>query len=186
MEIAVYCSASETIRSLFLEDAAELGTAIAKQGHDLIFGGGNIGSMGRLGRAVHESQGRGVSVIPKFFDDQGLTLAESDEIILTDDMQKRRKIMWERCSGALVLPGGLGTLEEAVEFLVLNQLSLIDRPLVFANVDGYWNPFFEMIEHMLTEKMLTDEHSRIFDQANSGVGALNRLESLIKKDMSPR
>ena len=94
--------------------------------------------------------------------------------------------MWERCRGALVLPGGLGTLEEAVEFLVLNQLSLIDRPLVFANVDGYWNPFFEMIEHMLTEKMLTDEHSRIFDQADSGVDALNQLESLIAKDMNPR
>ena len=177
MEIAVYCSASDTIRSLFLEDAAELGTAIAKQGHDLIFGGGNIGSMGR--------QGRVVSVIPKVFDDQGLTLAESDEIILTDDMQERRKIMWERSKGALVLPGGLGTLEEAVEFLVLNQLSLIDRPLVFANIDGYWDPFFEMIEHMLTENMLTDEHSKIFDQADSGVGALNRLESLISKDMNP-
>ena len=179
MEIAVYCSASEDIRSLFLEDAAELGTAIAERGHTLIFGGGNIGSMGRLGTAVHKGKGRVVSVIPKFFDDQGLTLAESDEVILTNDMQERRKIMWERCAGAIVLPGGLGTLEETVEFLVLNQLSLIDRPLVFANVDRYWQPFFELIDHMFEERMLTEEHARIFDQSESGITALKKLESMI-------
>ncbi len=178
MKIAVYCSASEEIRSLFLDDAAALGTAIATRGHSLIFGGGNIGSMGRLGRAVHQGSGRVVSVIPRFFDDQGLTLAESDEIILTDEMQERRKIMWESCTGAIVLPGGLGTLEESVEFLVLNQLSLIDRPLIFANVNQYWQPFFELIDHMLEEKTLTEEHSMLFHQADSGVSALQLLESL--------
>ena len=93
-------------------------------------------------------------------------------------MQERRKFMWERSSGAIVLPGGLGTLEEAVEFLVLNQLSLIDRPLVFANVDCYWQPFFDLIEHMLEEKMLTKEHSQLFHVADSGVKSLHLLESL--------
>lgn len=178
MDIAVYCSASEEIRSHFLEDAKSLGSALASHGHSLIYGGGNIGSMGRLGLAVHQGGGRVVSVIPRFFDDQGLTLAESDEVILTDAMQERRRIMWEKCAGAIVLPGGLGTLEEAVEFLVLNQLALINRPLIFADVNGYWGPFFELIDHMLKEKMLTEDHSRLFHQADSGVSALQKLESL--------
>ena len=78
-----------------------------------------------------------------------------------------------------MLPGGLGTLEETVEFLVLNQLSLIDRPLVFANVDRYWQPFFELIDHMFEERMLTEEHARIFDQSESGITALKKLESMI-------
>ena len=184
MEIAVYCSASEEIRSLFRQDAEALGFAMASRQHSLIYGGGNIGSMGSLGRAVHEGGGRVVSVIPKFFDDQGLTLEESDELILTDDMQERRKIMWERSSGALVLPGGLGTLEEAIEFLVLNQLSLINRPLVFANVDDYWKPFMDLIDHMLNEKMLTEEHARLFHTAESGVKGLEILESLSSTEKS--
>lgn len=185
MEIAVYCSASEGIRPLFRKDAEALGQALSARNHSLVYGGGNIGSMGSLGRAVHEGGGRIVSVIPRFFDDQGLTLEESDEVILTEDMQERRKIMWERSSGALVLPGGLGTLEEAIEFLVLNQLSLINRPLVFASVDDYWKPLMDLFAHMLEEKMITEEHTQLFHTADSGVKGLEVLESLSSTEKSP-
>ncbi|MDC3252044.1 TIGR00730 family Rossman fold protein [Planctomycetota bacterium] len=176
MKVVVYCSASELIRPEYFQDAEDLGTRLAVGGHELIYGGGNIGSMGKLASAAHRSGVKITSVIPKFFHDQELTFLESDEIILTEDMQQRRKLMWEKSDCAVALPGGFGTLEEVIEFLVLNQLSLIEKPLVLANIEGYWDPLLKMFDHMMSEKMLSEGHRDLVLTADSAVKGLELLK----------
>ena len=180
MRVAVYCSSSDAADECYRRDAISLGAAIGAGGHELVYGGGNIGSMGVLATAAHQTGARVVSVIPHFFNDQGLTYTDSCEIHLTDDMQQRRKMMWELADAAIALPGGYGTLEELSEILVLNQLDLARKPLVFANLDGFWDPLLQQFERMAVQKMTSSDHQRLVCVASDGSAALTKLELLMK------
>lgn len=182
MRIAVYCSSSDLADESFRRDAEALGESIGIGGHELIYGGGNIGSMGVLARAATNHGARVVSVIPHFFNDQGLTHEDSDEIQLTDDMQQRRKIMWERADAAIALPGGFGTLEEVAELLVLNQLELAEKPMVLANLDGFWDPLLLQFDRMVSLKMTIPEHRDLIQVAKDGPSALALLQKNVKED----
>lgn len=182
MRVAVYCSSSDAADDLYRKDAASLGTSIGRGGHELVYGGGNIGSMGVLAEAATDSGARVVSVIPHFFNDQGLTYSASDEILITDDMQQRRREMWQRADGAIALPGGYGTLEEFSEVLVLNQLDLIDKPIVLANLDGFWDSLLQQFEKMVSSQMIILDHQPLVRVAPDGSAALSLLERLFKGD----
>ena len=182
MRVAVYCSSSLVADECFRQDAEALGRAIGTGGHDLIYGGGNIGSMGSLAIAASDSGAQVVSVIPHFFNDQGLTFENSDEVHLTGDMQQRRRMMWERADAAIALPGGFGTLEEIAELLVLNQLELEKKPIVLANLDGFWNPLLEQFDRMVSMKMTISDHRRLVQVAEDGPSALALLQKNFKED----
>ncbi len=175
MRIAVYCASSDESDPKYRTDAASLGKAIGEGGHQLIYGGGNIGSMGALADEAIRCGAQVVSVIPHFFHEQGLTHQQSDEIHVTRDMQERRKMMWERCDGVIALPGGLGTLEEISEMLVLNQLDLVKRPVVLANLEGYWDHLWGQFEVMEAQQMLPSGFQRYIERADDGPAALDLL-----------
>ena len=181
MRVAVYCSSSVIADECFRHDAEALGRLLGTGGHDLIYGGGNIGSMGALASAASSCGGRVVSVIPHFFNDQGLTYEDSDEIHLTDNMQQRRRMMWERADAAIALPGGFGTLEEISEMLVLNQLELEKKPMVLANVDCFWDPLLQQFDRMVSMKMAIDDHRRLVQVAEDGPSALALLQQNLKE-----
>ena len=182
MRVAVYCSSSDAADDFYRKDAASLGTSIGRGGHELVYGGGNIGSMGVLAEAATDSGARVVSVIPHFFNDQGLTYSASDEILVTDDMQQRRREMWQRADGAIALPGGFGTLEELSEILVLNQLELEQKPIVLANVDGFWDFLLQQFDRMVASKMTTADHRRLVQVAEDGPSALSLLQQNFQED----
>ena len=182
MRVAVYCSSSDAADEKYRQDAESLGTSIGQRGHELVYGGGNIGSMGVLAIAATKSGARVVSVIPHFFNDQGLTYNASDEILVTEDMQQRKREMWERADAAIALPGGYGTLEELTEILVLNQLDLVEKPLVLANLDGFWDPLLQQFDQMVSSKMTSLDHQRLVKVAPDGSSALSMLEQMLKED----
>ena len=177
MRIAVYCASSDSAADKYRQDAALLGEAIGEGGHELVYGGGNIGSMRALALSARAAGASVISVIPHFFDDQGFTFEDSTEVHLTKDMQQGCRIMWERCDGAIALPGGFGTLEELAEFLTLNQLGILEKPLVLANLDRFWAPLLDLYDRMTAEGML---HLEIRDRVLVAPDGVSSLEVLLR------
>ena len=121
--ICVFCSSSNAVCKGYYEVATDLGHRIGQLGFDLIYGGASIGLMGAVARGVHDKGGRVIGVIPEFFrkKDKTIEYAEADELIVTKDMRSRKAIMTQRADAFIVLPGGIGTLEEAIEILSMKQ-----------------------------------------------------------------
>ncbi|MGA1781234.1 MAG: TIGR00730 family Rossman fold protein [Planctomycetota bacterium] len=178
MQICVYLSASLEAPRPYFETARAVGRRIGTGGHGLVYGGGNIGTMEEVARGAKETGASVVSVIPSFFHEDGLTFEESDELIVTRDMQERRRIMIERSDAAIALPGGFGTLEELAEFLTAHQLGFHEKPLVIVDLDGFWSGYLTQIERMREERMIHDVHKDLIRVVEDGVAAVELLERL--------
>ena len=136
--VCVFCASSELVDDVFKNTALELGRKLAKSGLSLVYGGASIGLMGCVARGVHEEKGRVTGVLPEFFKSKHIEYSEADELIVTRDMRERKAMMDKRSDAFIVLPGGVGTLEEAMEIISMRQLGLTDKPLVFINTNGFY------------------------------------------------
>lgn len=148
MFICVYCASSQKIDDKYLELAAEVGAALAKRGHGLVSGGARISCMGAVARAVRAGGGHTVGVIPEALVDIEIADGESDELIVTTDMRERKGVMDARSDAFLVLPGGIGTLEELFEIWTSRVLGLHDRPLVVLDPWGLYAPLRQLVAGM--------------------------------------
>lgn len=137
--VCVYCAAGPTHPEL-LELAAELGEAIADSGWTLVWGGGNLSAMGAVAGAAHARGGRTVGVIPKLLIRRELSDADAaNELIVTDTMRERKHIMEERAEGFIVLPGGLGTLDELLDAWTTGYLGMHRKPIVILDPWGHYD-----------------------------------------------
>jgi len=134
--------------------------------------------MGELAEGATESGAHITSVIPRFFHEDDLTYTASDQLVLTDDMQERRRIMIEKSDAAIALPGGFGTLEELAEFLTLRQLGFHRKPLVLVDSDQFWTGFLSLIQRMHTEKMIQDADRDLVLVETTPDAAVERLEKI--------
>ena len=149
----MYCASGPTHPEL-LALAAELGEAIAQRGWTLVWGGGNVSAMGALASAARARGGWTVGVIPKMLVRREVADTEADELIVTDTMRERKQIMEDRADAFITLPGGIGTLEELVEQLTWQQLGQHSKPVLLANIDGFWEPLFDLLAHMRTTQFI--------------------------------
>jgi uncharacterized protein (TIGR00730 family) len=148
--LCVYCGSSTGTDPVFVKTAQDFGRILAQNGIHLVYGGGSIGLMGAIASSVIEHGGHVTGVIPEF-----LTVAErpqrlAQELIVTRDMHERKRTMFERADAFVALPGGLGTLEELVEQMTWAQLGRHKKPILVANVNGFWDPLLALIAHMRT------------------------------------
>jgi uncharacterized protein (TIGR00730 family) len=148
--LCVYCGSSTGTDPAFVKTAQDFGRILAQNGIRLVYGGGSIGLMGAIASSVIEHGGHVTGVIPEF-----LTVAErpqrlAQELIVTRDMHERKRTMFERADAFVALPGGLGTLEELVEQMTWAQLGRHKKPILVANVNGFWDPLLALIAHMRT------------------------------------
>jgi uncharacterized protein (TIGR00730 family) len=148
--LCVYCGSSTGTDPAFVKTAQDFGRILAQNGIHLVYGGGSIGLMGAIASSVIEHGGHVTGVIPEF-----LTVAErpqrlAQELIVTRDMHERKRTMFERADAFVALPGGLGTLEELVEQMTWAQLGRHKKPILVANVNGFWDPLLALIAHMRT------------------------------------
>jgi hypothetical protein len=146
--LCVYCGSSPGTDPAFVETARGFGKILAESGVRLIYGGASIGLMGALASAVIDHGGAVTGIIPEF-----LTAAErprrlAQELIVTPDMHERKRTMFERADAFVALPGGLGTLEELVEQLTWAQLGRHKKPILIANINGFWDPLLALVDHM--------------------------------------
>ncbi len=160
--ICVYCGSSPGNSPIYLEAGRTLGKAIAKAGLTLVYGGGLKGIMGAVANGTIEAGGNVTGIIPRFLirkeagDEAGLD--HLDEVILTEDMHERKHAMFERSDAFVALPGGIGTVEEIVEIMTWAQLGRHEKPMVFGNVAGFWNPMLALIDHMKAEGFIHSQH----------------------------
>ncbi len=160
----VYCSSSDQIDEAFVEAAKRLGQLFAEKHVQLVNGGGSVGLMGVMARAVHEHGGRVVGVIPHALKNiEGVAYQASDELVLTETMRERKRIMYERSDGYVVLAGGYGTLEEFLEVLTLRKLNYHDRPIVVLNTNGFYDDLLGFFDKMTDAGFSREPASKYFE-----------------------
>jgi uncharacterized protein (TIGR00730 family) len=149
--VCVYCGSSEGRLPLYVEAGYAFGKVLASHGLRLVFGGGTRGIMGAVARGVHEAGGLITGIIPQFLIRKEASEAElviMDELIVTENMHERKHAMFERSDAFVAFPGGIGTVEEIVEIMTWAQLGRHNKPMVFANTGGFWDPMMVMLDHM--------------------------------------
>jgi uncharacterized protein (TIGR00730 family) len=146
--ICVYCGSGLGQNPAYAAAARTLGAQLAENGIGLVYGGGSLGLMGEVARATLNGGGRVTGIIPGFLTEKEQMLRDADDLIVTEDMHERKRLMFERSDAFVALPGGVGTLEELVEQLTWVQLGQHAKPVVVANIEGFWNPFLRLLAHM--------------------------------------
>jgi hypothetical protein len=152
----VFCGSSDDADPQFLEAARATGKALADAGIKLVYGGGGVGLMGQVARAAHEAGGEVLGIIPTFLVGAERAL-ETVEHIIVDNMHERKMLMFQRSDSFVILPGGIGTLEEVVELLSWRRLDLHAKPVVFYNPRGFWEPLFKLFQHTVDERLTPPE-----------------------------
>jgi uncharacterized protein (TIGR00730 family) len=148
VNICVFCASSQKIDEKYLQLAAEVGAELAQRGHTLVSGGATVSCMGAVASAARASGGRTVGVIPQVLVDIEIADTDSDELIVTEGMRERKGIMDARSDAFLVLPGGIGTLEELFEIWTARTIGIHDRPLVVLDPWGLYAPLRQLIDNM--------------------------------------
>ncbi|MEO3387738.1 TIGR00730 family Rossman fold protein [Mesorhizobium sp. CAU 1741] len=159
--ICVYCGSSSGRSSVYGEAGYTLGRSMAKAGVRLVYGGGTKGIMGAVARGTIEGGGKVTGIIPRFLMNKEATesaLGKLDELIVTDDMHARKHTMFDRSDAFVALPGGIGTLEEIVEIMTWAQLGQHRKPIVFANINGFWDTMLKLLDHMREEGFVHTGH----------------------------
>jgi len=146
--ICVYCGSGPGSNPAFEEAARRFGQLLAENNVRLIYGGGSFGLMGAVANAVLDHGGRVTGIIPDFLTDREKALRRAQEILVTRDMHERKRLMFERADAFVALPGGIGTLEELVEQITWAQLGRHRKPILIANIAGFWNPLCALLDHM--------------------------------------
>ena len=146
--VCVYCGSGFGGDPAFTRAAEGLGLALGQAGIGLVYGGGNVGLMGTVARAVLENGGHVTGIIPDFLKSRERMLDEIQETIVVGDMHTRKRLMFERSDAFIALPGGIGTLEELVEQMTWAQLGRHKKPILLVSVADFWTPLLTLLDHM--------------------------------------
>ena len=174
--VCLFCASSDGADPAYLQSARDFGVATAAAGWRLVYGGGGVGLMGAAARAAHEAGGRVVGIMPAFLRSRERLFDDVETIVVTS-MHERKQLMYDQSDAFVVAPGGIGTLEEIVELLSWKRLDLHSKPVVFLNINGFWNGFFEVMRHSVAEGMTPASFLQAWTVADTVEDAMNQLES---------
>jgi uncharacterized protein (TIGR00730 family) len=146
--VCVYCGSSPGADPSHAENAYAFGRSLAENGVRLVYGGGGLGLMGTVARAVLDHGGMVKGIIPRFLVERESMMREVQNHVITDDMHQRKRLMFEEADAFVALPGGIGTLEELVEQLTWSQLGQHAKPILLANFNDFWSPLLTLFDHM--------------------------------------
>lgn len=154
MRICVYGAGSTQIKSKYTDEAYKLGEEIAKRGHDLVFGGGSTGIMGAVSKGAIDNNGKVLGIAPEWMEEFEGICKDCDEFIYTKSMDERKKLFLENSDAFIIAPGGIGTLDEFYEVIVLKKLNRHDKKIVIFNMFNYYDNMLEMIDFMIEEGVI--------------------------------
>lgn len=160
--VCVFCGASTPHKPLYEAAMRELGDGLAEREMALVYGGGRVGLMGAVAEQVLNAGGRVIGVIPHQLERREVAHLGLTELIVVDSMHERKRIMYDRSDAFACLPGGFGTLDEVMEILTWKQLGIHDKPIVFVNIDGYWDHMRQLLERMTEEGLLKPEYVPLY------------------------
>jgi hypothetical protein len=184
--VCVYCGSRPGGRQAYAQAARDLGQRLAREHIRLVYGGGHVGLMGIVADSALAAGGEVVGIIPEHLNEAEIAHAGLSQLVVVDNMHQRKHKMFELSEAFVVLPGGLGTLEEAFEIITWRQLNLHDRPVYLVDVDGYWQPLIGLIEHTIADGFTSVASRRLF-RAIDGVEDLFRaLETVGEPGLTAR
>lgn len=192
--VCVYCGSSDFVADSYKDAARRTGELLAANGYGIVYGGGRVGLMGIVADAGLKGGATVVGIIPDHIkryevDHTGLT-----ELIVVESMHVRKQMMVERSDAFIILPGGIGTLDEMFEIITWRQLRLHGKPVVIVNIDGFWNPLVALMEHMtetgfMRKPNLPGAEDRLYhvvDSVEEAVDLLARLKEAAHKVQTDR
>lgn len=177
MRICVYGAASDEIDRSYLEAGEKLGREMSRRSHSLIFGGGAKGMMGAVARGMSENNGYLKGIVPHFFNVDGALYEKCNEMIKTQTMRGRKKLMEESSDAFIVTPGGIGTFEEFFEILTLRSLDRHKKPIAILNTNGYYNDLLSFLKNGVEQKFLREGNLELFYVSDDISALLDYLEN---------
>lgn len=182
----VYCGTGHDVADIYKDTARRVGEVLAREDVRLVYGGGRVGLMGIVSQSCFRAGGQVVGIIPEHIQDKEQRNDDVQELHIVDSMHARKQMMVEKSEGFIVLPGGFGTLDETFEILTWKYLGLHDKPVVFINVNGFYDPLFRMVDHMVDSGFTPFWHRSLYqvvDKPEDAVVALSSQGERIKPDM---
>lgn len=184
--ICVYSSSSNVVDKEYFVAARQLGTQMAQRGMGLIFGGGVVGLMGEMAKAVHDFGGKVIGVIPEALNQEGIVYEQCDELIVTEGLRERKALMDEKAEGFIALPGGFGTLEELLEIITLKQLRYHNKPIVIFNVNGFYNGLIQLFENIIERRFAKVDCRDLYFVTQDVKEVLSYIENYVPRDCGPK
>lgn len=177
MKICVFASGSKGIDKKYSTEAYNLGKKIAQSNHELIYGGGSDGLMGAVAWGVNDNNGRILSILPEWMSEYEDIFLDSDEFIYTKTMSERKKYFIEKSDVFIILPGGLGTLDELLEVMTLKKLSKHNKLIVLLNTDNFYEYFIRLLDDLVTKKAIPKNNMKLISIADSIDEVFDLIES---------
>lgn len=157
--VCVYCGSRMGAKPAYVEAARSLGEALAKAGLRLVYGAGDVGLMGTVARAAQGAGGETFGVIPEHLVKREVGKRDLTTYVVTETMHERKKVMLYNADAVLLLPGGMGSLDELFEAITWKQLGLHDKPIILLNTEGYWEPLRALVDHIVSEGFAASDHA---------------------------
>lgn len=180
--VCLFCGSSDAAKPAYIEAARAFGEATALAGWRLVYGGGGVGLMGAAARGAHAAGGRVAGVMPAFLRSRERLFDEVETVVVAS-MHERKTLMYDAADAFVVLPGGIGTLEEVVEVLSWKRLDLHAKPVIFWNIDGFWDGFFDLMRHSVEERMTPETYLQAWSTTDTLDGVMSLLQ---RSDSVPR
>ena len=174
--VCVYAGSAPGADPEYAEASRTIVGELARRGSEVVYGGGSLGLMGVLADAAMEGGSKVIGVIPRFLDDREVSHHGVD-LRVVETMHERKMLMADLADAFLVLPGGIGTLEEVVEMLSWSQLGLHRKPIGLLDVGGFWGPLVSLLDHMTAEQFVGADHRRLLLSSSDPLGLLDAMEA---------
>ncbi len=178
LSVCLFCGSSNAADPDFLAGAAAFGRQLAAEGVRLVYGGGGIGLMGAAAKGAHGAGGDVFGVIPDFLRRQEVVYDDVETVVVSN-MHDRKRMMFEASDAFAVFPGGVGTLEEVIELISWRRLNLHAKPIVFADLKGFWQPFFQLIEHTVAARVTPDWVPSTWSAVSQADEVLPRIRAML-------
>ena len=173
-KICVFCSANDQIAAEYFEGARELGQWCGKNGHSIVFGGHDAGLMHTVSWACKEAGGRVIGVVPRKIEEMGRLTPFLDVHIPTEDLTDRKQIMMDMSDAFVILPGGIGTLDELFTVTANTTIGYHHKPIILFNIDGFWNPLIDLLDYLGNKNMIRG-HWRDIIQVAANINEIGKL-----------
>lgn len=183
--VCVYLGSSARCDEIHKTTTHAFGQLMAKAGMTLVYGGGRVGLMGILADSVLDAGGRAIGIIPEHISKREIQHKELTELHVVDSMHIRKQMMVDKSDAFVVLPGGIGTLDELCEVMTWRQLGIHDKPIIIVNVQDYWTPFIKMIDNVISQRFMREEDRRLITVVDTIEGAITALTEAPSETFDP-
>ena len=181
-KVSVFCASSSRVDAKYLNSATELGHIFCEEEITLVYGGGSAGLMGAIADSMLDKGGEVIGVIPEFMKEVEWDHKSVEDMRTTESMATRKQTFWDLSDGLVALPGGVGTIEEVVEAISLLRLKRMTMPMIIVNLDGYFDPFIEMLNRCINEKFMNQADRTLWQVTATVADVVPLLKRLWKEN----